>query len=105
MNNSRSVGVSKLDSPLVGKGHGGQKQVSDSGELFADIRHQTHEPSAFDSGGNGVLTDSRATTLAATDDLPVAIDQLGEQLDVLVIDVHRPGTVAIDEDRVFALGS
>lgn len=73
--------------------------------LLADKWHQSHESRSLDSRRYRMLADRRATALAAADDLTVAIDQFGQQFDVLVVDVHRTGTMTIDKNRVFSLRS
>ena len=42
-----------------------------------------------------------ATGFAAADDAAVAVGQLAEQVEVLVVDEHRTRTDAVDADRVF----
>lgn len=55
-----------------------------------------------------MLTDRGATGLSPADDFAVTIHQLLEQLEVLVIDVHRARPLAINEQRIlldrFGLG-
>jgi hypothetical protein len=105
MDNSRRVGVAKLHSSLVRKSHRGRKMANRKGPLLANERHQSHEPSSLDSRRDGMLTHRRTAALATADDFAVTIDQLAEQFDVFVIDVHRPRPVAVDENRVFSFGS
>jgi len=52
-----------------------------------------------------MLAGSRATTFSPANDPALTIDHLLQQLDVLVIDVHRPWTMAIDEDGVLLPGA
>jgi hypothetical protein len=47
-----------------------------------------------------VLARGLATGLAAADDAAVAIGELAEQIEILVIDVHRTRTFAIDANRI-----
>ena len=47
-----------------------------------------------------MLTDGRATGLATADDATVAIDQFLQEVNVLVIDIHRTWALAIDEQRI-----
>lgn len=73
--------------------------------LIADVRHQRHETSAFDRARHGVLADRSATTLAAAHNPAVAIRQLTEQLNVLVVDVQRAWTLAVGQDRILLFRS
>lgn len=77
----------------------------DATDLFADVWQQGHETGSLDRCGHSVLAGCGATAFATTDDPALAIDHLLQQLDVLVIDVHRPWAVPIDEDRVFLAGT
>src|SRR5262245_49565450 len=67
------------------------------------VRQQSHEPSTRDRLGDSPLADRRTPGLAADDDATVAIDQLFEQFDILVVDVHRPRTFTVDKDRILLL--
>lgn len=66
----------------------------------AYVGHESHEAGAFDGLGDGVLADCVAARLAAADDFAVAVGELRQQVDVFVVDVHRLGADAIDEDRI-----
>src|SRR5262245_7730565 len=80
------------------------KAVDMKSRLLAHVRQQRHVPRPLDRQGDGVLADRGAAALAAADDLAVAVDELLEQFDVLVIDEHRPGPDAIHPNRVLLLG-
>ena len=60
-------------------------------------------PGPLDGERNRVLAGRAAAGLAAADDFAVAVDELLEQLDVLVIHEHRPGPDAVDPDRILLL--
>lgn len=47
-----------------------------------------------------MLTDSRATGLATSHDFTVTVDELFQQLEVFVIDVHGPRSLAIYVQRI-----
>ncbi len=66
----------------------------------ADVRQQGHEAGAFDGAGDGMLARGVATGFAAADNSPVPIGELAQQVEVLVIDVHRARGAAADVDRV-----
>jgi len=74
-------------------------------ELVANVRHEGHETGAFDGPSYGILGDSSAAALAAADDSAMAIDELAEQFNVLVIDVHRTGPLAVDQNRILLFRS
>ncbi len=120
MNNPSRVGITKLDASLVDKRHDATMDVptemlrkpncrahlaAGRSVLFADEWHQSHETCSFNRSRNSVLADSRATAFTTANDLSVAVDQLGQQFNVLVIDVHRTRAMAIDKNRVFSLRS
>ena len=73
--------------------------------LLADVGHQSHESGSLDRGGHRMLAGSSATTFSPANDPALAIDHLLQQLDVLVINVHRAWTMAIDEDWVLLPGA
>ena len=52
-----------------------------------------------------MLADSGATAFATTNDLAMAVDQFAKQFDILVINIHRTGTMTFDKNRVFSLGT
>ena len=70
----------------------------------ANERQQRHEACALDRVRYCVLADGCTACLAAADDATVAINQLLQQFDVLIIDVHRTRTLAVNEQRIFADG-
>ena len=53
--------------------------------------------------GHRVLAGGVAAGLAAADDAAVAVGELAQQVEVFVVDVHRPRRDALDVDRI-ALG-
>ena len=65
--------------------------------------NKRHEASALDRSRDGVLTGCRTARLAASDDPAVAIDQLFEQLNVLVVDIHRTRPFAVHVNRILLL--
>src|SRR5688500_14665645 len=71
--------------------------------LLAHIRQQSHEPGPRHCQSHGMLADRRATALAATYNLPVAVDQLLQQFNIFVIDEHWARTHAIHPNRVLLL--
>lgn len=75
-----------------------------SPKSVAHVRQQRHESSSFDRIRNGVLRNGRATGFPAADDAAVAVDQFLQQFNVLVINVHRTGTFAIDEQGILTNG-
>jgi len=68
--------------------------------LLADIWHESHEPRSFDRFRYGMLARRGATRLPSADDPSMAIDQLGQQFQVLVIHVHGAGTLAIHQQGI-----
>ncbi len=73
--------------------------------LFADIGQQGHEASSLDRIGDGVLADGRAAALPPADDLALTVDELLQQFEILVIDVHRARTLALDEQGILLLAA
>lgn len=69
------------------------------------VRQQRHEPGPFDGLGDGVLAGRSATAFAAADDLSLPAGELAEQLQVLIVNVHRSRASAVDEDWIFLLGA
>ncbi len=45
------------------------------------------------------------TAFATADDFALAIDELAQQFQILVVDVHRTRTFAVNKDGVFFLGA
>ena len=70
---------------------------------LANVGQKRHKPGSFNRQGHGVLANRHAAALTPADDLSVAVDQLFEQLDVLIIDEHRARSHAIDPNRVLLL--
>src|SRR5438477_4615610 len=52
---------------------------------LAHVRQQRHEAGSLDRQSDGVLADGHAAALAPAYNLTVAVDELFQQLDVLVI--------------------
>ena len=52
-----------------------------------------------------MLADRSTPAFPTPDDATLTIDQLLEQFDILVVDIHRTGSMPIDEDRVTFPGS
>ena len=78
--------------------------TTNSGPLIPLEREQGHESGPLDGAGHGVLAGRGATALAAAYDAPVAVCQLFEQLDVLIVHEHRSRPFPFHENRV-TLGS
>jgi len=72
--------------------------------LFAHVWQQRHKASPLDRQGNSVLAYRHAAALSPADNLAMAIDQLFQQFDVLIINEHRTRTLAVDPNRVLLLG-
>lgn len=51
-----------------------------------------------------MLTDCMATRLPSADNLAVAIGQFGQQIQVLIVDVHRSWPFAVNVNRVLLGG-
>lgn len=72
-------------------------------QLLSDVGHQGHKSSALDSFRYSVLADCSTAVLASSNNSAVTIDQLGQQVDIFVVDVHWIWTLAINKQRVFSL--
>ncbi len=72
-----------------------------AGMLLSNERQQCHEPSSLDGCGNCMLAGSGTTAFPTTHDPSLTIDHFLQEFDVLVIDVHGPRTLTIDENRIF----
>src|SRR5437868_5056978 len=72
---------------------------------FADVRQETHEAGAFDSERHGMLAGGGATAFAAADNFALAIGELIEKFQILVIDKQRARALAVDEDGILLLGA
>lgn len=70
--------------------------------LVPNVRHQRHEAGSFDSVGYSVLADRGTTSFSSSDQAAMSIDQFLEQLDILIVDVHRAGTFAVNIQRILA---
>ena len=68
--------------------------------LVAHVGQQGHEAGALDGERHGVLAGGGATALATANDLALPIGQFGQQVEILVVDVHRTRTFAIDKNRI-----
>jgi hypothetical protein len=71
--------------------------------LLAHVRQEGHKSRSLNGLRYGVLTVRGATCLSAADDPPVPVHELAKKLNVLVINVQRAGTHAIDVNRVLFL--
>jgi hypothetical protein len=74
---------------------------SQAGKSVRNVRQQGHEPRLLDRQRHGMLAGGGATALASANDLALAVRQLREQLQILIVDIHRPGPLAVDKYRVF----
>ncbi len=117
MHDARRISITKLNAA------GGRKQRNPQGiyreargryrdryargyqRLFAGEGQQRHEASAFHRSGDGMLAGGSTTALATTNDSTLAIDHLFQQINVLVIDIHGPWAMPIDEQRILLLGT
>jgi hypothetical protein len=52
-----------------------------------------------------MLADGRAAALPPADDLALTVDELLEQLEILVVDVHRTRTLSLDKEGVLLLAA
>ena len=75
------------------------------GALPADVGQQRHEARPLDRLRDGVLAGGVAAGFAAADDFAVAVDQLRQQVEVLVVDEHGLGRHAVDPHRVGLRGA
>ena len=73
--------------------------------LVSRIRQQCHKSSTLNSLGHRMLTDGGTTGLATSDNAPVAIGKLFQQIYVFVVDIHRPRPFTVNVQGVFFLGS
>src|SRR5271163_2235154 len=76
-----------------------------SSVLVADVRQQGHETGPFDGLRYGPLAHGGAAALAAANQLALAAGEFPQQLQVLVIDIHRTGALAIDKHRILLLAA
>lgn len=77
--------------------------MSLNGASVRNVGQQRHEPGPLDGSRHGVLARRCAPGFPTTDNLGLPIDYLAEQIEVLVIDEHRPRPHAVNKDRVFPL--
>ena len=70
--------------------------------LVAFEWQQSHESSSFDRFSDGMLADRGATGFSATDDFSMTIDQLFQQFNIFVVDIHRAWPFAINVKWIFA---
>jgi hypothetical protein len=109
MNESRGVSLAEFDSPMSGKpiGHRSFRLEPVDRSFARSLAHvgkQGHEPSPLDGSRDCMLADRSATRLAAPYNPTVAIDQLPQSLNVLVIDKHRTWALAIDKEWISPFG-
>jgi hypothetical protein len=64
------------------------------------VRHQGHEAGPLNGLGNGMLARGLAAGLPAADDAAVAVGELAQQIEILVIHEHRTRTFAIDANGI-----
>ena len=62
---------------------------------LTNIRQQCHEPSLLDGPRHGVLAGGSAAALPTPENLGLSIDEFAEQFEILVVDEHRPRTLAV----------
>ncbi len=77
-----------------------QVRESDRGTLVSRVREQGHESGTLDCLGNGMLAGSLTTRFAAANNPTVTVGQLAQQVEILVVDVHRTRAYAIDTNGV-----
>ena len=77
--------------------------LSNLTRLLANVRQQRHKTGTFDCQRDGMLAGGRATAFATADDFALSIGQLIEQIEIFVIDKHRPWPLAFDKNGVFLL--
>src|SRR5208282_1986119 len=73
--------------------------------LLADVWQQGHEASPLDRVGHGVLAYGRAAALTPADDLALAVDELLQQLEILVVDIHWARTLPLNKQGVLLLAA
>jgi hypothetical protein len=73
--------------------------------LLADVWQQRHKPGSLDSRGDRVLAGGGTTALSTANNSALAIDHFLQQIQVFVIDIHRPWALPIDENRIFLTGA
>lgn len=72
------------------------------GNLVPNKRHQRHKAGSFDGIGYGVLADCSTAGLTTGNQTTMSIDQFFEQLDVLIVNIHRSWTFAINVQWILA---
>ena len=73
--------------------------------LIAYEWQQGHEACSLDRVGHCVLTDRGAACLTTANNFSVTVDQLLQQFNVFVIDVHWARTLTINVQRVLRDGA
>lgn len=71
-----------------------------TGSSASHVRQKGHEPRPFDGLRDRVLAYGGAARLPAAHNSAVTIYELFEQFDVLVVHVHRAGTLPVHENRI-----
>jgi hypothetical protein len=66
----------------------------------AHVRQQRHKPRSLDRASNRVLARRVAARLATAHYAAMPVGQLREQVEIFVINVHRPRRVALNVNRI-----
>jgi hypothetical protein len=72
--------------------------------LFAGVWQQSHESRPFDCFGYGMLADCGTASFASTHDFSVTVHKLLQQVQILVVHVHRARTFATDKQGILTDG-
>ena len=71
--------------------------------LLGYVWQERHETSPLHSERHGMLARGGATTLATREKFALPVHHLPEQIEILVVNIHRTGTNAVDENRILLL--
>jgi hypothetical protein len=74
------------------------------GPLIANIRQQGHEAGPLHCIRYDMLTDSRATRFASSHQPTMAIDKFLQQLDILIVNIGRTWSLAVNVKWILADG-
>jgi hypothetical protein len=102
MSYPRSIGMAELYNRFMQEGIQTNYTPSEL-ESVADVRHQGHESGSLYSLAHGVLAGCGATRFTSRNNSAVSINKLGQQFDVLVINVHWTWAFAIDQKGILLL--